>query len=61
MGYALPLKGDFLIDEDYLFEMGGKNKTMQQIQGFPNASLVKDDIETGFSTSIPLWLFGFLY
>ena len=58
---ALPLKGDFLVDESYLFEVGGKNKTSKQIQNQNQAWLVKDDIETGGFLSLPLWLFGFLY
>ena len=58
---TLPLKGDFRVDERYLFEVGGKSKTNQQIQGQTGAFLVKDDIETGVLNIIPLWLFGFLY
>jgi hypothetical protein len=58
---VLPGIGDFLIDEQYLFEVGGKNKTSKQIAGQNNAYLVKDDIEIGINKSIPLWLFGFLY
>jgi uncharacterized protein len=58
---ALPGNGDFLINEKYLFEVGGKNKTSKQIAGHENAFLVKDDIEIGTDKSIPLWLVGFLY
>ena len=58
---SLPAKGDFLIDERYVFEVGGENKTQKQIQGTSNAFLVKDHIEAGALKSIPLWLFGFLY
>lgn len=58
---SLPSSGDFRIDEKYLFEIGGKNKTSAQIQGHTDAYIVKDDIETGILKSIPLWLFGFLY
>ncbi len=59
---SLPLsEGDFWVDEKYLFEIGGKNKTRKQIQECPNAYLVKDFIETGYLINIPLWLFGFLY
>ena len=57
----LPGKGDFLIDEKYLFEVGGKNKTNEQIKGIENAYIAADDIEYGFGNKIPLWLFGFLY
>jgi len=52
---------DFLVDNKYYFETGGKNKTKKQIKDLPNAFIVSDDIETGFNNKIPLWLFGFLY
>jgi predicted AAA+ superfamily ATPase len=52
---------DFLVDDQYFFEIGGKNKTTKQIQGLSNAFVVSDDIETGMFNKIPLWLFGFLY
>jgi hypothetical protein len=58
---SLPNKGDILLDNTFLFEIGGKNKTRKQILDFDKAFLVKDDIEIGFQNSIPLWLFGFLY
>jgi len=54
-------KGDFLVDEKYIFEIGGKNKTASQIKDLKNAFVVRDDIEIGRKNIIPLWLFGFLY
>ena len=54
-------KGDFLIDDKYLFEVGGKNKGFKQIKDMPNSYVVADDIEIGSGNKIPLWLFGFLY
>jgi uncharacterized protein len=54
-------KGDFLVNEKWVFEVGGRNKTGQQIKEMPNSFLVKDDIEIGVKNTIPLWLFGFLY
>ncbi|MCK5847460.1 MAG: ATP-binding protein, partial [Bacteroidales bacterium] len=56
-----PEHGDFLIDEKYTFEIGGKNKTQKQIIDLENAFVVKDDIEIGYKNEIPLWLFGFMY
>lgn len=58
---TIPSSGDFLVDDQFLFEIGGKNKSSGQITGTKNAFLVKDDVETGFKHIIPLWLFGFLY
>jgi predicted AAA+ superfamily ATPase len=57
----LPKRGDFLVDDTYLFEIGGRNKTGYQIQDADNAYLALDDIESGVFNQIPLWLFGFLY
>jgi predicted AAA+ superfamily ATPase len=66
-------KADFLVDEKYLFvltllrdsaslhEIGGKNKSFNQIKDLDNSFVVADDIEVGFANKIPLWLFGFLY
>lgn len=52
---------DFIIDSTYTFEIGGKNKTKKQIANLQNAYLAKDNIEIGFGTIIPIWLFGFMY
>lgn len=54
-------KGDFLVDNHLIFEIGGKSKTRKQIQGLEKAFLAVDNIETGYLNEIPLWLFGFLY
>ena len=52
---------DFLIDEKYTFEVGGKKKKQSQLQNIENGYVVKDDIETGYGNIIPLWMFGMLY
>ena len=54
-------KGDFLVDEEYLFEIGGKNKSFKQIKDKEKSFIAADDIEIGTGNKIPLWLFGFLY
>lgn len=53
-------KGDFLVDSQYTFEVGGKNKKFDQIKDVPNSYLAIDDIDSGFSKKIPLWMFGLL-
>ena len=62
-GYRLcvPSKGDFVVEERYVFEIGGKSKGKHQVAGITDAYIIRDDIEVGFSNVIPLWLFGFLY
>ena len=57
----IPPKGDFLVDQSYTFEIGGKNKTKKQIKNIENSFIVVDDVEVGGERKIPLWLFGFLY
>lgn len=57
-----PLKnGDFLVDNKYTFEIGGKQKTNKQIRNIKDSYLGMDDIILGVDNKIPLWLFGFLY
>jgi predicted AAA+ superfamily ATPase len=53
--------GDFLIDDKYIFEIGGKNKNFTQIADLKDSYLAVDNIEHGFKNKIPLYLFGFLY
>ena len=57
----IPEDGDFIVDENLTFEIGGKNKSARQIGNLANAYLALDDIENGVNHQIPLWLFGFLY
>ncbi len=52
---------DFIVDDHYTFEIGGKNKQQKQIKNIENSYIVKDNIEIGSDNIIPLWLFGFLY
>ena len=58
---SYPRKGDFIVNRKYLFEVGGRNKTFNQIKDIPNSFLAIDGVETGFFNRIPLWLFGMLY
>lgn len=51
---------DFKIDE-MDFEIGGKKKSKIQIRDAKNGYLIKDDIETGYLNTIPLWHFGLMY
>jgi len=51
---------DFKIDK-YTFEVGGKNKSQEQIKNTPNSFIVKDDIEYGYKNVLPLWAFGLNY
>ena len=57
----MPQKGDFLVDDQYLFEVGGKGKTFDQIKDLPQSYLAVDDMDVGLTNRIPLWMFGLLY
>jgi uncharacterized protein len=52
--------GDFLVDEKWTFEIGGKDKKDDQIRTIKNSFVVRDDVPSP-ATGLPLWLFGFLY
>jgi hypothetical protein len=52
---------DFLIDEKFTFEIGGKGKTKRQIKNITESYIIADDIEVGYQNKIPMWLLGFLY
>jgi len=54
-------KGDFVIDDKFTVEIGGKNKSFDQIKDIENSFVVADSIEIGWGKKIPLWLFGLMY
>ena len=56
-----PPVGDFLVDERFTMEIGGKAKSFKQIADIPDSYVVVDDEESGVGNKIPLWIFGFLY
>ena len=57
----MPQKGNFLVNGEYLFEVGGLGKSFEQIKDVPNGFLALDNMETGVGNRIPLWMFGLLY
>lgn len=54
-------EGDFLIDGQLTFEVGGHRKSFAQIKDLPGSYLAVDDMETGQGHRVPLWLLGFTY
>ena len=56
-----PDKGDFLVDDRALFEIGGVGKGFGQIKDLPDSFVAADDIEIGIGNKIPLWMFGMMY
>lgn len=53
--------GDFKIDGSTIIEIGGKDKTFQQIANIPNSYVFADNLEYPQGAKIPLWTLGFLY
>ena len=53
--------GDFMVGNNFTFEIGGAKKSFEQIKDIPNSYIAADDIEVGVGNKIPIWLFGFLY
>lgn len=51
---------DFEID-GRTFEIGGRKKGQKQIQNAAEGYIVKDDLESGYANTIPLWAFGLNY
>ena len=58
---TLPMDGDFLVDDQFVFEVGGNKKSFAQLKNRQQAYVASDNIEIGINNKIPLWLFGFLY
>lgn len=58
---TMPKFGDFMVNEAFTFEIGGPQKSKEQVHGVPNAFIVSDGITYSRGNKIPLWLFGFLY
>lgn len=54
-------KNGDLVTDGFTFEIGGKNKSGQQIKDIENSYLLLDDIIIGDKNKIPLYLLGFLY
>ncbi|MCL2042362.1 MAG: AAA family ATPase [Bacteroidales bacterium] len=55
------MKGDFTVNDQYIFEVGGSSKTFSQIADTPHSYLAVDETEIGWGNRIPLWMFGLLY
>lgn len=54
-------RADFTIDKKYTFEIGGKDKSFNQIAGVPDSFVFADDIEFPSGNKLPLFLLGMMY
>lgn len=53
--------GDFKIDGNRVFEVGGPDKGFRQVKGEKEGYVASDGIESAVLRKIPLWALGFLY
>ena len=58
---AYPKAGDLIVDNRYLFEVGGARKSFDQIKDIPDSFIAADELDCSIGNKIPLWLFGVLY
>lgn len=54
-------QGDFIVDEEFIFEIGGPGKTKGQLGIQGQAFVASDGIESGAPWQIPLWVLGLGY
>lgn len=55
------LQGDFKIDGKITFEVGGRDKSFEQIANLPNSYILADAMEYPIGKKLPLWLVGMIY
>lgn len=54
-------QGDFKVDGKITFEVGGRDKSFEQIADLPNSYVLADQTAMPVGKKLPLWLIGFLY
>lgn len=54
-------RGDFIVDDRFIVEVGGAGKRAGQLGNQAESYIAADDIETGAPGLIPLWIFGMGY
>ena len=53
--------GDFKVDGKITFEVGGRDKSFEQIADLPDSYVLADQIAMPVGKRLPLWLIGLLY
>ena len=54
-------QGDFIIDGDITIEVGGPDKTFEQVADLPNSYILADRMEFAVGKKLPLWMAGLVY
>lgn len=53
--------GDFRVDGRFTFEVGGKDKSFDQIADIPDSYILADLMEYPVGKKLPIWMIGLLY
>ena len=53
--------GDFVIDGGITIEVGGPDKSFDQVADLPNSYIFADRIELPVGKKLPLWMAGLMY
>lgn len=56
-----PTFGDFCLNGEWVFEIGGRSKNKRQIKSIKQSYVLADDILSVEHGNLPLWLLGFLW
>lgn len=54
-------QGDFKVDGKWTFEVGGQDKSFDQIADIPDSFVLADSIEYPVGKKLPLWMVGLIY
>ena len=54
-------QGDFRVDGRVTFEVGGQDKTFDQIADVPDSYILADMLEYPIGKKLPLWMVGMMY
>lgn len=53
--------GDFKVDGEIIFEVGGRDKSFEQIANIKDSYILADSMEYPIGKKLPLWIIGLLY
>lgn len=53
--------GDFKVDGKIIFEVGGRDKSFEQIANIKDSYILADSMEHPIGKKLPLWIIGLLY
>lgn len=54
-------QGDFRVDGKFIIEVGGRDKSFDQIANLPDSYILADNMEFPVGKKLPIWLIGMLY